>query len=84
MGDVSAGFNRQDKVARCALIPALKGGFCGQVVEGIVNFDRMEMAAVKFESFPLAELFRVENPPPVFVNLSRSPDMIFHGFPTPV
>ncbi len=71
MGYVSVGFYCVEKAFGGEFVPSLYGFGFRQVVEGVVDFDGVEMLCVMLEPFALGQLGGIEQLPPVVVILSR-------------
>jgi hypothetical protein len=65
---MSGHFDREGEVIRGCFVPLLEDPFFGQSIEGMIDFDRPEMAAVMMEPVRALPPRRVEHPAgPVFV-----------------
>jgi len=71
MSDVSVGLYGVEETFGGELVPPLDGLFLRQVVEGVVDFDGVEMLCVVLEPFTLRQFGRVEQLLPVVVIPSR-------------
>ncbi len=67
VGDVPAGLDREQKPRRHAVVPVHHRLLLRQVVESVVDLDRVEVLGVVLEPFVLAEFLRVEPADPVIV-----------------
>src|SRR5215475_10243195 len=75
MGQVSVRFDRVDESVRRLLAPGLEGLSGGQLIESIVDLDRVESLGVELEPLLLQRSFRIEAPAPVLVIPARASDV---------
>src|SRR5262245_18711151 len=75
MGQVSVRFDRVDESFRRLLAPGLEGLSGGQLIESIVDLDRVESLGVELEPMLRGRFFRIEAPSPVLVIPARASDV---------
>ena len=74
VGQVSIRLDRVDESVRRLLAPGLEGLRGGQLIESIVDLDRVESPGVELEPLLRRRFFRIEAPAPVIVIPSRTAD----------
>ena len=74
VGQVSIRLDRVDESVRRLLAPGLEGLRGGQLIESIVDLDRVESPGVELEPLLRRRFFRIEAPAPVIVIPSRAAD----------
>ena len=67
MRNVPIGLYSIKKILRCDFVPSLQSLLFREVVEGIIDFDGIEMLGVIFEPFALGQISGIELFLPVFV-----------------
>src|SRR5215475_6070320 len=75
MGQVSIRFDRVNESVRRLLAPCLEGLGGGQLVESIVDLDRVESLSVELEPLLRRRSFRIEAPAPMVVIPARASDV---------
>src|SRR5215813_8009013 len=75
MGQVSIRFDRVDESVRRLLAPGLEGLSGGQLIESIVDLDRVESLGVELEPLLRWRFFRIETPAPMVVIPARASDV---------
>src|SRR5215831_12668520 len=75
MGQVSIRFDRVDESVRRLLAPGLEGLSGGQLIESIVDLDRVESLGVELEPLLRRRFFRIEAPAPMVVIPARASDV---------
>ena len=56
----AAGFDREQESRRCLITPVRKRGSLGETVEGVVDFDAIELARVVLQPLMCTEPLRIE------------------------
>src|SRR5262245_32467389 len=75
MGQVSIRFDRVNESFRRLLAPGLEGLSGGQLIESVVDLDRVERLGVELEPLLRRRSFRIEAPAPVLVIPARASDV---------
>jgi hypothetical protein len=65
--DVSIGLDGVEKILRGDVVPSLESLLFREVVEGIVDFDGIEMLCLILEPFALGQIGGVEPFPPMVI-----------------
>jgi hypothetical protein len=72
-------FEGEDKTIGNLICPPAENSLGWHMIEGIVDFYRVEMCRVEMEHFPGRNLFRIEYSLPFLVAVAACTDIDFHG-----